>query len=131
MSLRLRITLLCVALVAVVLAGFAITVNFLASTRIYASLDDGLEAQANSIIATLPAGTVNETQIQSSRPALEEEDAAGLLFQIRDASGRVLYSSFRGSPDILPPGGSLNEQAVYDRKVAQQQLRRLHMPIDS
>ncbi len=130
MSLRLRITLLCVALVAVVLAGFAITVNFLASTRIYASLDDGLEAQANSIIATLPAGTVDETEIQSSRQALETEEAAGLLFQIRDASGRVLYSSFRGSPDILPPGGSLNEQAVYERKVAQQQLRLLHMPID-
>jgi signal transduction histidine kinase len=130
-SLRLRITLFCVALVAVVLAGFAITVNFLASARIYASLDDGLEAQANSIIATLPAGTVDETQIQSSRQALETEEAAGLLFQIRDASGRVLYSSFRGSPDILPPRGSLKEQAVYERKVAQQQLRLLHMPIDS
>jgi two-component system, OmpR family, sensor kinase len=130
-SLRLRITLLCVALVAVVLTAFAIMVNFLASTRIYASLDDGLEAQANSIIATLPAGTVDETQIRNSRQALETEEAAGLLFQIRDASGSVLYSSFRGSPDVLPPGGSLDEQAVYERKVAQQQLRLLHMPIDS
>ena len=131
MSLRLRITLLCVALVAVVLAGFAITVNFLASTRIYASLDDGLTAQANSIIATLPAGTLDETLIQSSRQSLETEEAAGLLFQIRDSSGGVLYSSFRGSPDTLPPGGSLNEQAIYERKVAQQQLRLLHVPIDS
>jgi len=119
MSLRLRITLLCVALVAVVLAGFAITVNFLASTRIYGSLDDGLEAQANSILATLPPGTLDEALIESSRQALETEEAAGLLFQIRDSSGQVLYSSFRGYP------------AVYERKVAQQQLRLLHMPIDS
>ena len=131
MSLRLRITLLCVALVALVLAGFAITVNFLASTRIYASLDDGLEAQANSIIASLPAGRLDESLIESSRPALEAEEAAGLLFQIRDSSGQVLYSSFRGSQDVLPPGGSLDQQAVYERKVAQQQLRLLHMPIDS
>ena len=131
MSLRLRITLLCVALVAVVLAGFAITVNFLASARIYASLDDGLEAQANSILATLPPGTLDEALIESSRQALEMEEAAGLLFQIRDSSGQVLYSSFRGSPDVLPRGGSPNEPAVYERKVAQQQLRLLHMPIDS
>ncbi|TMG01121.1 MAG: hypothetical protein E6I03_09680 [Chloroflexi bacterium] len=124
-------TLLCVALVALVLAGFAITVNFLASTRIYASLDDGLEAQANSIIASLPAGRLDESLIESSRPALEAEEAAGLLFQIRDSSGQVLYSSFRGSQDVLPPGGSLDQQAVYERKVAQQQLRLLHMPIDS
>jgi len=130
-SLRLRMTLLCVALVALVLAGFAITVNFLASTRIYASLDDGLEAQANSIIASLPAGRLDESLIESSRPALEAEEAAGLLFQIRDSSGQVLYSSFRGSQDVLPPGGSLDQQAVYERKVAQQQLRLLHMPIDS
>src|SRR5438132_14364812 len=82
MSLRLRITLLCVALVAVVLAGFAITVNFLASTRIYGSLDDGLEAQANSILATLPPGTLDEALIESSRQALETEEAAGLLFQM-------------------------------------------------
>jgi len=114
-----------------VLAGFAVTVNFLASNRIYGSLDDGLEAQANSIIATLPVGTVDATQIQNSRQALETEEAAGLLFQIRDSSGRVLYSSFRGSQDVLPAGKSLNEQAVYERKVAQQQLRLLHMPIDS
>ena len=131
MSLRLRITLLCVALVAVVLAGFAVTVTFLASTRIYASLDDGLTAQANSIIASLPAGILDESLIQSNRQALETEEAAGLLFQIRDASGKVLYSSFRGSPEVLPPSGSLNEPAVYERKVAQQQLRLLHMPIDS
>jgi len=131
LSLRLRITLLCVALVALVLAGFAVTVNFLASARIYASLDDGLAAQANSIIASLPTGPLDASLVEASRPALEAEESAGLLFQIRDSSGLVLYSSFRGSGEVLPPSGSLNEQAVYERKVAQQQLRLFHMPIDS
>src|SRR5437867_8978604 len=123
MSLRLRITLLCVALVAVVLAGFAITVNFLASTRIYGSLDDGLEAQANSILATLPPGTLDEALIESSRQALETEEAAGLLFQIRASSAQVLYSSFRASPNVLPPAGSRTEPAGYDGRLPQHQLR--------
>src|SRR5437870_12801647 len=110
MSLRLRITLLCVALVAVVLAGFAITVNFLASTRIYGSLDDGLEAQANSILATLPPGTLDEALIESSRKPWEREGAAGLRFRFGASPGQGLYRSFGAYPEVLPGGAPRTER---------------------
>jgi two-component system sensor histidine kinase MprB len=131
LSLRLRLTVLCVALVGCVLAAFSVTTYFITSARIYASLDDSLSSEANAILATLPPGELSPVLIDGVRPALNTEGASGSLFQIRDASGNVLYSSFRGSPDLLPQNRDASREAFFQGKVANQELRILHLPLTS
>jgi two-component system sensor histidine kinase MprB len=131
MSLRLRLTFLCVALVAVVIAGFAVTTYFIARHRIYSGFDDGLTAESGAILSLLPPGTLSESSVQQRRSVLDNQAAAGLLFQIRTNDGNVLYSSFRGSPELLPRGNSLDKQTFFETNVAQQRLRLLYLPVDT
>ncbi|MEO8456701.1 MAG: HAMP domain-containing sensor histidine kinase [Chloroflexota bacterium] len=130
MSLRLRLTFLCVGLVALVLAGFALTTYFLAKRNIYNSFDDSLVAQADAILPLLPTQLTDES-VRAQRPQLDTQAAAGLLFQVRSPDGLVLYSSFRGGQELLPSGRSLGAQAFFDANVAQEKLRILHQPIES
>jgi Signal transduction histidine kinase len=131
MSLRLRLTFLCVALVVVVLAGFAVTTYFFARQRIYSSFDDGLNTQANAILSLLPAGPLSNPMAEPARSQLNDQAAAGLLFQIRTNDGSVLYSSFRGSSELLPRNRSLDAQAFFETNVADQHLRLLFMPVNT
>lgn len=128
MSLRLRLTFLCVALVVIVLGGFAAATYLIARARIYASFDDSLTSEANAIVAILPPGAPNETSMQAAHQALDTEAAAGAIFQIRDASGNSLYSSFRGSPDLAPVSGG-GQSVFTNRRVGQEELRILSQPI--
>jgi signal transduction histidine kinase len=131
MSLRLRLTFLCVALVAVVIAGFAVTSYFIARQRIYVSFDDGLTTQANAILGLLPPGTLSASAVQQQQSVLDNQAAAGLLFQIRTNDGNVLYSSFLGSAELLPRGNALDKQTFFETTVAQQRLRLLYLPVDT
>lgn len=128
MSLRLRLTALCVGLVALVLTAFAISTLLVARARIYSSFDDSLQTQANVITALLPAGSTGGELPGATRRQLETQAAAGALFQIRSAEGTVLYSSFRGSPNLLPRK-SLESQSFFNGKVADQSLRLLYVPL--
>jgi signal transduction histidine kinase len=131
MSLRLRLTFLCVALVMLVLAGFAVTTYFLAKRNIYNSFDDSLTAEADVILSLLPPGKLTPDLIQLRQPELDTQAAAGLLFQIRGDDGTVYYSSFRGSQELLPSGRSRSKQVFFEAKVAQERIRILHQPLDS
>jgi signal transduction histidine kinase len=131
MSLRLRLTFLCVALVAVVIAGFAVTTYFIARQRIYSSFDDSLSTQAGAILSLLPPGTLSDSKVEQTRAQLNNQAAAGLLFQIRTNDGNVLYSSFRGSSELLPRNRSLDAAAFFETNVAQQRLRLLYLPVDT
>jgi signal transduction histidine kinase len=131
MSLRLRLTFLCVALVAVVIAGFAVTTYFIARQRIYSSFDDWLTTQANAILGLLPPGTLSNPMAEPIRSQLNNQAAAGLLFQLRTNDGTVLYSSFRGSSELLPRNRSLDAEAFFETNVADQHLRLLFMPVDN
>ncbi len=128
MSLRLRLTFLCVALVVIVLGGFAAATYLRARTRIYASFDDSLTSEANAIVAILPPGAPDEQSMQAAHQALDTEAAAGSLFQIRDANGNTLYSSFRGSPNLSPRTGGPGPVFTH-KKVGQEELRILSLPI--
>ena len=130
MSLRLRLTILCVALVAAVLVGFAVTTYVIARQGIYNSFDDSLNAEALAILGLLPPGSLSEPLGQATRSQLDTQAAAGLLFQIRTNDGNVLYSSFSGSPALLPRDRSLAEEAFYEANVADQTLRLLYLPVD-
>ena len=131
MSLRLRLTFLCVALVAVVLVGFAVTTYFFARQRIYSSFDDGLNTQANAILSLLPSGPLSNPMAEPTRSQLNDQAAAGLLFQIRTNDGSVLYSSFRGSSELLPRNRSLDTEAFFETNVSGQHLRLLYLPVDT
>lgn len=132
MSLRLRLTFLCVALVMLVLAGFAVTTYFLAKRNIYNSFDDSLTAEADVIVSLLPAGKMTSELVQQRQAELDIQAASGLLFQIRTTDGEVLYSSFRGSQDLLPASRNPGLPAFFEAKVAgQERLRILHQPLDT
>lgn len=131
MSLRLRLTFFCVALVALVLAGFAVTTYFLAKRNIYSSFDDSLTTEADVIVSLLPPGKLSPELLQLRQSELDTQAAAGLFFQIRGDDGLVYYSSFRGSQDLLPAGRPLSKQAFFEANVAQERLRILHQPLDN
>ena len=103
MTLRLRLTLLYVALLAAALAATGITGYLIASHRIYGSLDGNLTLRAQAVEGALePLGLdVSQADIESNRGELDDLASPDLLFQVRDSDGSVLYSSSQ------PPSGSL------------------------
>lgn len=127
MSLRLRLTLLCVGLVGLVLTMFAISTFFFARERIYASFDDSLKTEADVVKSLLPADLGPELP-QGTRSELEVQAAGGALFQVRGADGSILFSSFRGSPSLLPRK-DLESESYFDGDVAGQDLRLLYVPL--
>jgi signal transduction histidine kinase len=131
MSLRLRLTFLCVALVAVVLAGFALTTYFLAKRNVYNSFDDSLTAQADAVLAILPPGQLSPQLIEQRHDELDAQAAAGRLFQIRAEDNTVLYSSFRGADELLPAGRSRTRPVFFETNVSGERLRILREPLTS
>lgn len=129
MSLRSRLTALCVGLVALVLSVFAVSTFLVTRTRIYASFDDSLTTEANVVTALLPAGQQGSELPANTLAALDTQAAAGAFFQIRSGDGKLLYSSFRGSADLLPRGHQLDSQAYFNGAVAGQDLRLLYVPL--
>ena len=128
MSLRLRLTFLCVALVAVVLASFAVGTYFLANRRITASFDDSLVAQTDAILSILPPGPLTQQLVDQRRHELDLQADAGRLFQIRTNDGHVLYTSFRGTPELLPRNKPLDRQVFFQASVGQERLRLVYLP---
>src|SRR5207245_1785332 len=107
------------------------TTYFIARHRIYSGFDDGLTAESSAILSLLPTGTLSDSVVQQRRSVLDDQAAAGLLFQIRTNDGNVLYSSFHGSPELLPRGNSSDKQTFFETNVAQQRLRLLYLPVDT
>ncbi len=104
MTLRLRLTLLYVGLLAAALAVTGITGYVIAAHRIYAGLDDSLTLRAQAVALALePIGTeFNQEDIENNKGELDAlASKADLVFQLRRADGTVLYSSAQ------PPSGSL------------------------
>jgi len=104
LTLRLRLTLLYVALLAVALAATGITGYLIASHRIYSSLDASLTARAQAVAGALePLGSdVSQADVNSNEGELNELSKADLVFQVRDIDGSVLYSSAQPLSGFLP-----------------------------
>ena len=106
MTLRLRLTLLYVGLLAAALAVTGITGYVIAAHRIYAGLDDSLTLRAQAVALALePIGTeFNQEDIENNKGELDALDSkADLVFQLRRADGTVLYSSAQPPSGSLPP----------------------------
>jgi two-component system OmpR family sensor kinase len=72
-----------------------LSVDSMARNRIYASVDESLEAKALSVrgaVAVGPAGLSAEA-VESSLPELDRQAARGLSFILASTDGAVLYSS--------------------------------------
>ena len=106
MTLRLRLTLLYVGLLAAALAVTGITGYVIAAHRIYAGLDDSLTLRAQAVALALePIGTeFNQEDIENNKGELDAlASKADLVFQLRRADGTVLYSSAQPPSGSLPP----------------------------
>ena len=86
MTLRLRLTLLYIALLAAALAATGITGYLIASHRIYASLDSSLTLRAQAVAGALePLGAdLSQVDIEKNRNELDDLSSPDLLFQVRD-----------------------------------------------
>ena len=133
MSLRVRLTLVYLVLAAVALAGFALVVSVIASSRIYNSLDDSMVSRADAVTLDMAAFSrpLIRTDIDALRPALAEEASLGTVVQIHSVDGDTLYSSVPGASE-LPLGRSSaqsNEPSFSTHRVQGRRLRVLSEPI--
>jgi two-component system OmpR family sensor kinase len=133
-SLRVRLALVYLALLAVTLAVFSLATCLIAANRIYAYVDDNLTVRAEGLIATLqPLDTaIFQEDIARNRSALDEEASAGAMFQIRDPQGNILYASAQpGSLSLPSPQGSPEERSFLTSEIRERRLRVLYRPIVS
>jgi heavy metal sensor kinase len=134
LTLRLRLTLLYVALLAVALATTGITGYLIASHRIYNSLDDSLTLKAQAVFDALkPIENPDLTQedIISQKGELDDLSSSDLVFQVRDNDGTVLYSSNQPASGNLPaPGDTTSLVGEFETKdVRAQDTRVLYQPL--
>lgn len=132
MSLRVRLTLLYLAFLAVALVAFGVTAYLIAAKRVYQNFDDSLSARVQTVDSSLEAvaGPLSEQDIDRSRRELDRQASADVIFQIRDLDGRLLYSSQPASRDLpVPKKLSLGEQTFSSHKIQGRRLRVLYRPI--
>ena len=133
MTLRLRLTLLYIALLAAALAATGITGYLIASHRIYASLDSSLTLRAQAVAGALePLGAdLSQVDIEKNRNELDDLSSPDLLFQVRDTDGSVLYSSAQPPSGSLPPPDDTRALVggFSTKDVRGQETRILYQPL--
>jgi two-component system OmpR family sensor kinase len=132
--LRLRLTLVYVALLAGALVAFGVSVYIVTANRISSNLDDRLRLEGDSIATTLqPIDPPLSTQTMRTNQwlRLDEEASSGILFQVRNLEGTLIYSSFpRGSLDLELPETTTPEQPLFaTADVGGQRFRLQYQPI--
>jgi two-component system, OmpR family, sensor kinase len=135
LTLRLRLTLLYVVLLAAALAATGITGYLVASHRIYTSLDESLRQRALEVFEALkPIENADLTQadVDEERGALDDLSRADVVFQVRDNNGDVLYSSNQPASGSLPkPDDTTSLVPVFGtKKVHDQDTRILYQPLE-
>lgn len=133
MALRLRLTLIYVVLLALGLAAFGLVVYLIAARSIYNGVDDSLRLSAEAVDSALDVADQPLTQqdIDSNRAELDNQSTAGVLFQVRDPHGAMLYSSLVPVDRTLPLPRSLRtgQPRYFTRKLQGQRLRILYHPL--
>jgi two-component system OmpR family sensor kinase len=132
--LRLRLTLVYVALLAGALVAFGVSVYLVTSSRISSNLDDRLRLEGDSIATTLqPIDPPLSAQTMRTNQwlRLDEEASSGILFQVKNLEGTLIYSSFpRGSLDVgLPKTTTAQEPFFATANVGGQSFRLQYQPI--
>lgn len=116
-SIRVRLTLLYVALLAVILAAFAIGVYFALREALYSNLDDSLDnrvALIQSIVAE--DGEFDPAHIGLPGDPFEHEEFA----RVYDASGELVFDNTAGAP---VPEDPADVQAALSGRTAERRER--------
>jgi len=132
-SLRARLTLVYVVLLAVALGVFSLAAYLIAANRIYADVDDNLRVAAQGVVALIePLGaSISQEDISQNRTTLDEEASAGAIIQIRDSEGDVLYASSEPGSRSLPPPQvtGTTERTFLTGEIRGRRLRILNQPV--
>jgi two-component system OmpR family sensor kinase len=132
--LRLRLTVVYIVLLAGALAGLSVSVYAVTGNRISDSVDEKLRLQGDSVTTALnpidpPLST--ETMRENQWLRLDNEAASGIVFQVRDLPGRVVYSSFPPDSINAPPTvtATLGEPTFITANVEDERFRFRYQPI--
>lgn len=102
MTLRARLTLLYLAIATLAVVGLGTTAYVVSRDATLSSVDRTLEADGRTIESSFEhlGGPISQSDIDGSRLMLDRHAVEGLVFQVRNDAGIVLYSSGGGA--ILP-----------------------------
>lgn len=104
-SIRLRLTLWYVLLLAIILAGFSAGIYLTLRHNLYVNLDDSLEARANDLLPLVQHNGASPTL--SASTSADRPDLGEQFVRVYDASGRLTFDS-SGEAGAIP----IDEQAV-------------------
>ena len=134
MPLRLRLTLVYVVLLAGALVALGVSVYLVTDGRISSNVDERLQVEGDAISTTLqpidPPLSV-QTMRANQWTRLDKEASSGILFQVQNLEGALIYSSFpRGTSDLaLPETATLEHPLFSTADVGGQRFRLQHQPI--
>jgi heavy metal sensor kinase len=97
LSIRLRLTLWYIALLAVILAGFSLALYVALSQQLHQGLDDRLRAEAGSLTALLQR---NEVEVEGEERTALQLPPSEMSVRLLDRSGREAFATglLRGAP---------------------------------
>jgi len=116
------------------LVALGVSVYLVTDGRISSSVDERLRLEADALATTLqpidPPLSV-ETMRTNQWTRLDKEASSGILFQVRNLEGSLIYSSFaRGSLDLGLPETTAPEEPLFaTADVGGQRLRLQYQPI--
>jgi signal transduction histidine kinase len=134
--LRLRLTVAYVVLLAVSLAAFSLAVYIATANRVSANVDDKLKLKSEAIVTALEPidpPLSSQTIRVNQRLRLDEEASSGVLFQVRNLEGSVVYSSFpSGNLALALPNSVASEKPTFaTADVGGERFRIQYVPITS
>ncbi len=134
MRLRFRLTIAYVVLLAGSLAAFSLAVYIATDNRVSDSVDDKLRLKSEAIVTSLEPidpPLSSQTMRANQRLRLDEEASSGLLFQIRNLEGSVVYSSFpSGNLYLALPNMGISEKPTFaTADVGGESFRIQYLPI--
>lgn len=133
MPLRLRLTIIYIVLLAIGLAAFGLVVYLIAARSIYQGVDDSLRVRVDAVESALQPidGPLSPEDIARNRSELDNQAAAGVIFEIRGVDSGVLYSSLPPASPDLPVPRHLNQDGprFATRRIQRQRFRILYRPL--
>jgi signal transduction histidine kinase len=134
--LRLRLTVAYVVLLAASLAAFSLAVYIATANRVSASVDEKLRLKSEAIVTSLEPIDLplsSQTMRVNQQLRLDQEASSGLLFQVRNLEGSVVYSSFpSGNLNLALPNMVTSEKPTFaTADVGGERFRIQYLPITS
>jgi heavy metal sensor kinase len=113
-SIRLRLTLWYVLLLAIILAGFSAGIYLTLRHNLYANLDDSLETRANDLLSLVNYEGASPTLSQSV--STNSPDLGEQFIRVYDSSGRLTFDS-SGEAGAVPADAEAVQRALANGTV--------------